>query len=76
MKNIIIFTIGSFLIMPSFLLISSENIFSYVLSAFWTTFLIVTGALYFRAFWRKFFNICWSFDDFLKSNMEKSDKVR
>ena len=76
MKNIIIFTIGSFLIMPSFLLISSENVFSYVLSAFWTIILIVTGMLYFRSFWRKFFNMCLSFDDFLKANIEKSNKVR
>lgn len=70
MKNQIIFLIGSIMIAPSVLLISSENVFSCVLAAFYTLLLIVTGVMYFGAFWRKFFKICYSFDLFLKSKVK------
>lgn len=70
MKNQIIFLIGSIMIAPSVLLISSENVFSCVLAAFYTLLLVVTGCKYFRAFWRKFFIVCYSFDLFFKSKVK------
>ena len=70
MKNQIIFFIGALFISPSVLLFSSENVFSCVLAAFYTLLLVVTGYKYFRSFWRKFFEICYSFDLFLKSRVK------
>ena len=57
------------MIAPSVLLFSSENVFSCVLAVFYTLLLVVTGCKYFRAFWRKFFSVCYSFDLFLKSRV-------
>lgn len=70
MKNQIIFFIGALFITPAVLLWSSENLFSCVLAAFYTLLLVVTGCKYFRAFWRKFFIVCYSFDLFFKSKVE------
>ena len=70
MKNQIIFFIGALFITPSVLLWSSENLFSCGLAAFYTLLLVVTGVMYFGAFWRKFFKICYSFDLFLKSKVK------
>ena len=71
MKNLLIFNLGNLLVSPTVLLFMANGVFLNVLGVFYAIFLIVAGKRYFRAFWRKYFRLCLSFDLFLKNQVAR-----
>lgn len=71
MKSTMIFIIGSIVLFPIVLLSVSGSVFFFILAAFYAVIVVAISIDKFEAFWRKYFNICNSFDEFLKSSVDE-----
>lgn len=73
MKNEITFHLGNLLLSPFAFLLMANNEFLNVLSVFYLLCLVFVGNVYFKTFWKRYFDYCISFDKFLKSQVSDND---